>query len=74
MAKELEFAEEGATMERVTFAQLPKHTDVEDEDQRRSLGEVRNFYSHLEWQKVDEDGRPWLVTHKDEDTADCKWL
>jgi hypothetical protein len=30
--------------------------------------------SSSDWKKLDEDGRTWLVTHKDESTADCKWL
>ena len=66
VAKKLEFAEAEAPNERISFAQLPKHIDVENEDQRRGLGEVRNLYTHLMWKDVpeeqqqDAEGATWL--------------
>ena len=54
VAKRLEYADEEGRNERICFAQLPQHAAV-DEDQRRSLEEVRNFFTHLQWKVVPDE-------------------
>ena len=44
VAKRLEYAKEEESIDRISFAQLPQHAAMEEE-QRRRLEEVRNFFT-----------------------------
>ena len=51
VANRLEYVDEEGCNERISFAQFPQHAAA-DEEQRRSLEEVRNFFTFLRWKNV----------------------